>query len=165
MADKVDILKNIILDSRKELDSIVNSWERHSMVPDATVASDRRLRRWIERTQARLTPYLTKAEMDNYLSIGINKGNPYITRTKYIDYFRELQDALKSMPELIVADLRDEIMAVSGVKERIANDIIKLRAGNKQIKTSDILKIKGVGAKTAEKIQQRFSFDYPPIKL
>ena len=60
---------------------------------------------------------------------------------------------------------RDEIMAIAGVKEQIANDIIKLRAGNKQIKTSDILKIKGVGAKIAEKIRQGFSFDYPPIKL
>jgi DNA uptake protein ComE-like DNA-binding protein len=52
---------------------------------------------------------------------------------------------------------RDEIMAIAGVREQIANDIIKLRAGNKQIKTSDILKIKGVGAKTVEKIRQMFS--------
>ncbi|MCL5957976.1 MAG: helix-hairpin-helix domain-containing protein, partial [Chloroflexi bacterium] len=59
---------------------------------------------------------------------------------------------------------RDEIMAIAGVKEEIANEVIKLRANQGRIRREDLVKIKGVGLKTVEHLLQGFSLDYPPQK-
>jgi DNA uptake protein ComE-like DNA-binding protein len=59
---------------------------------------------------------------------------------------------------------RDDIVLLTGIKEDFANEIIKLRASKSQIKLSDIIRIKGIGPKTLERMQKCLSFDYPPPK-
>ena len=58
--------------------------------------------------------------------------------------------------------MRDEIVDLVGVKEEVANAIVKLRARTGQVRLADLRKIKGIGPKTLEKIQERLSLECPP---
>ena len=57
---------------------------------------------------------------------------------------------------------RDAMVTLTGVKENLANEIIKLRAGQGQVRKKGLLEIKGLGLRTLERIEEALSLDYPP---
>lgn len=96
----------------------------------------------LEAVRAVLHTYLVVADILSYLDRSTMAGGPLLPNIHSVG--------------------RDEIITLASVKAEVANAIIKLRATKGQIRSADLLKIKGIGPKTLERIQKNFSLDYPP---
>ena len=125
--------------TKAHVDLVGSYMERtHSMTHKGVHAEVTRL----EAVRIALHTYLVIADILSYLDRSTIAGGPLLPNIHSVT--------------------RDEIVALVGVKEAIANEVVKLRARRGQVKLKDLAEIRGVGPKTLERVQSNLSLDYPP---
>lgn len=125
--------------AKAHVDLVGSYMERtHSMTHKGVHAEVTRL----EAVRIALHTYLVIADILSYLDRSTIAGGPLLPNIHSVT--------------------RDEIVALVGVKEAIANEVVKLRARRGQVKLKDLAEIRGVGPKTLERVQSNLSLDYPP---